>query len=197
MLLQDINQSLFLSLNAQSLPPAYGLIKLVAKGTALLLPALLAVLWLWGGEARRHIALRAAAATVVALAIGTLISLVWYEDRPFVLDLGRQYLDHAADASFPSDHATIFAAIGFTLLAAETRRLGLVTLLVGLLTGWSRVYLGIHFPFDILGGFVVGYAAARITAVLWRRFGEILARPVTRVYRALFSPFITRGWVKP
>jgi membrane-associated phospholipid phosphatase len=57
--------------------------------------------------------------------------------------------------SFPSGHtATAFAAA--TILAAFYRRLFFLAFIPALLVGWSRIYLGVHFPFDTLGGALLG-----------------------------------------
>ncbi|MEX8493621.1 phosphatase PAP2 family protein [Sphaerotilus sp.] len=58
---------------------------------------------------------------------------------------------HAPDASFPSDHGTVFSAVSLCLLLAGEWVWGLAVLMVGMGVAWARVYLGVHFPLDMLG----------------------------------------------
>jgi len=167
--LEALNRSLFLAINADPATSAWmlGFAKFLAKDTLYLLPLLLVGFWIRGGDAGRRLALKSVVATAVSLGIGTLIGLIYVHQRPFVLNIGNTYMLHKPDASFPSHHATIFAAIGFCLLAAETRLWGWLVLALGVAAGWARVYLGVHFPFDILGGFVVAYAGYFGVSIFW------------------------------
>jgi len=59
---------------------------------------------------------------------------------------------HAATGSFPSDHLTaqrVFA--GLLWLDPRTRRWGMVVALPGLPMAWARIYLGVHYPGDMMG----------------------------------------------
>jgi undecaprenyl-diphosphatase len=105
-----------------------------------------------------------AALMVSAIAGGVAISNLLKElfDRP------RPDIDHAVrvfTASFPSGHATLSAVTFLTLAALLTRtraRRGVkiyfvsVAVVLTLLTGLSRIYLGVHYPSDVLAGWCVG-----------------------------------------
>jgi membrane-associated phospholipid phosphatase len=68
-------------------------------------------------------------------------------------------------SSFPSDHAALFAALAMTLFLVS-RYAGLLALLYSLLLiDFPRVYLGLHYPSDILGGLIVGFAIAWIATL--------------------------------
>lgn len=83
--------------------------------------------------------------------------------------------------SFPSGHSTLAAATYLTLgslvaRAQEDRRLKIYTvllaILLALLVGFSRVYLGVHWPTDVLGGWLLGALWATLMLLLsrwWRR----------------------------
>ena len=115
--------------------------------------------------ARRHawrrIAVAAAASAAVALAIGAVLSHLVDRARPFVSDPGgvHQFTRHAADAGFPSDHATAAFAIA-TAIVLRNRRWGIVALALATLLALTRVAIGVHYPSDVLAGAALGAATA-------------------------------------
>ncbi|WP_156949902.1 phosphatase PAP2 family protein [Simplicispira psychrophila] len=87
-------------------------------------------------------------------------------DRPFTVGLGKQWLPHAASHGFPSTHATVaFAFATAVALTAGRLHWALLALAAAGLVAWSRVYLGLHFPSDVLagalGGSVCGWLVCR------------------------------------
>jgi undecaprenyl-diphosphatase len=77
------------------------------------------------------------------------------------MHLGTQLLEHANDPGLPSDHVTVFWSLAWSALA--TRRVavwGFPLFAVGLAVGWSRVFLGVHFPYDILAALPVALVGA-------------------------------------
>ena len=61
-------------------------------------------------------------------------------------------------SSFPSSHATTMATLATILIWAYRRktRWAWTALLLPLLVGWSRVYVGVHYPLDVVGGWILG-----------------------------------------
>ena len=92
----------------------------------------------------------------------------------------------SVDGSFPSDHATLAGATLVGLLLVD-RRLGLAGAAAGLLLAAARVYVGAHYPGDVLAGLVVGGVVAGLGWLAIRRpltaLVELLAR--TRLRRVL------------
>ncbi len=135
-----------------------------------LVPVLMIVAWVRGDLPARTELLRMLLATVIALGAAQLIALLWPQPRPFILHLGNQYLAHVPDPGFPSDHVTVLWSLA--LASFSTRRFalwGFPLLSAGLAVGWSRVFLGVHFPFDVLGAFpvaLIGALLARGTALI-------------------------------
>lgn len=103
---------------------------------------------------------------------------LFYENRPFVDHPDAiLILNHAADASFPSDHAVGTMAIACGILFYDWS-LGTKMVYWSILVGISRVFVGNHYPGDILGAFILVWV---ITAV----YNKTIRRGVVHAYRGL------------
>ena len=131
------------------------------------IPLVLVWLWIYGEQRERHAAVSAALGVGLALIVGQIITTAWPHPRPFMIGLGHTFLTHTPEASFPSDHATVFFTLGSSIMFSGLRRLGAGILLAGALVGWSRVFLGVHFPLDIIGALFVALPCAWL---VWRAF---------------------------
>jgi undecaprenyl-diphosphatase len=196
--IEAFNRALFLQMNGDyaTQPWLVAIAIGIAVGLVYLIPMLLAALWLWGGRDLRRLATKACLVTLLALGVNQVIGLAWMHPRPFMLGLGHGWLDHAAESSFPSDHATVFAGVGLTLLFGGATWLAGIVLIVGVMVAWARVFLGVHFPLDMVGAVAVAWAAYGIISPLWRVAGEPLMHPFERLYRALLARPIAAGWVR-
>ncbi|MFE8010182.1 phosphatase PAP2 family protein [Streptomyces sp. NPDC057418] len=86
--------------------------------------------------------------------------------RPFNDHEGLEVLvEGKTDFSFVSDHATMAMAIGVGIFVAH-RKFGLFAIALALLEGFCRVYMGVHYPTDVIGGFALGTAVALLLAPL-------------------------------
>jgi undecaprenyl-diphosphatase len=105
------------------------------------------------------------AGVLTADMLALLLKLVGGRERPFLADPEQDPLvGTPLDLSFPSGHAaTSFA--GATLLAWYAPRLAVPLYALAALVAWSRVYVGVHYPFDIVAGALLGIAVA--TAFRW------------------------------
>ncbi len=141
------------------------------------IPFAMLIAWVRGNHAARRELLQVMLAVALALGLAQIISHVWPQPRPFMLHLGTQYLAHDADPGLPSDHVVVFWSLALATL--HTRRYalwGLPLLSVGLLVGWSRVYLGVHFPLDILAALPVAWAGAAAAGALQAPLLPLVAR---------------------
>jgi undecaprenyl-diphosphatase len=172
-----------------------------AKWLILLVPAGLAGLWMGGDAIQREAAVKALAATACALAVNAVIGLLWYRARPFVGGTGHTFLMHAPDSSFPSDHGTIMFTVALVLAscrAPAARCFGWSLLPLALVVAWARVFLGVHWPLDMLGALGVALAVTLLFhTALMNRLCAALAAALAACYRRLLARPIARGWLRP
>lgn len=123
-----------------------------------------------GGPTRPKLAaVSAAVAGALALLINLVLSHLWFHARPFVTHPRHTLLlvHHAADNSFPSDHASVAFAIAFAVIAFH-RRVGLLLLLGAACVGADRIFIGVHYPLDVLTSLLVGLGAALVVTTVGR-----------------------------
>lgn len=197
--LEAFNQALFLHLNADLATPVWQIrtAAFVADYLIYLIPLALVGLWCWSDEKQRNLALKACLVAFVALGINQLIILGWPHPRPFMIGLGHTFIPHAADSSFPSDHATIFSAVGLTLVFGYARSLtGWAILALGVGVAWARIFLGVHFPLDMLGAVVIVCVVWMGISLVWPLVGTTLTQQVELLYRAILARPIALGLIR-
>lgn len=196
--IEALNQALFLHINGQPGAPLWQVNMALgfAKYLILAIPLLLAGFWLWGSRFRRELALKATLVTGFTLLLNGLTSLVCYHPRPFAMPLGHTFISHVADSSFPSDHMTVFVSVGLTLFFARTRGLGALLLLSSIGVAWSRIFLGVHFPLDMLGATLYSSVSYAVVTAQWTRHGTALVDAAERAYRKLCPVPLRTGWLR-
>lgn len=109
-MLENLNNSLFYFINAtpDSAQWIISLAIFIAKDVINIVPLLAVVLWLWGPRdrvcAQRQLIVKIGIALIISLAVSWTMGHLFPHDRPFVDHIGYNFLHHAADDSFPSDH---------------------------------------------------------------------------------------------
>lgn len=149
-------------------------------------------------------------AVVLGIALVYVTGHLLYEPRPFVSHPGitHELISHAADSGFPSDHETIISAVATVLvlylltvvlplrrIAAEkspaaaaalgravavATTLAVLALLAVAYIGVSRVYVGVHYPGDILGGAAYGAISGGVVSAA-RSIAEPALSPLIRL----------------
>ena len=79
------------------------------------------------------------------------------------------------DWSFPSNHSTIAGALAAAVFLLS-RRIGWIAIPIGMLSAFSRVFVGVHYPHDVVFGFLYGVVIASLVALL-------LTKPITALLR--------------
>jgi membrane-associated phospholipid phosphatase len=162
------------------LQSAMGFYTVAALGLLLLM----AVYAWWSARARAD---RTAMAAVLWLGLGTVLSIgcglalkqVFQENRPCqaIHVATVQACPGLADYSFPSDHTVFAVALAVGLWIAD-RKLGVVAVAIAAVEGFSRVYLGQHYPHDVLAG-------ASVSTVILLVGWNFAQRPLTSLVATL------------
>ena len=173
--------SLFALVNAGEGTPAWQihLAALVSNFLPAFMVLLLAVLALLEPQRRRTLWV-ALLSLSVAWVLVHLIRHWMPMPRPAALDLGTQWLSQGVRSGFPSMHASGAFAVAAALLLERRDRWAFLFLLAAASIAWSRVFLGLHFPTDVLVGSALGALIATAVYGLMRRSQRVAARRTRR-----------------
>lgn len=95
----------------------------------------------------------------IAKGLGQFIS----HTQPFaVLPNVNQLISHEIDNSFPSDHTILFFSICMMLFLGSQSKMRISFLLAAAIVGLSRIWVGVHYPFDVLAGALIGIFVSSI-----------------------------------
>ena len=103
------------------------------------------------------------------LVIVEIVRLFWSRSRPFVENNINVLLTHSPTSSFPSGHAAFYFALA-TAVYFYNKKSGLLFFLAAILISFSRVFVGVHWPSDILAGAVVGIFSGWLVILFSRRY---------------------------
>ncbi|MGE0171587.1 MAG: phosphatase PAP2 family protein [Oligoflexales bacterium] len=112
---------------------------------------------------------------VILLIVAFVDSFSYYAIKPYVnrirpckvLDGVRMLTGCAGWQSFPSNHAANAMAFAASFYFLGAKRLGQLLIPLAFLVGFSRVYVGVHYPSDVLGGFLLGALASGLGTKLF------------------------------
>lgn len=197
--MEHLNQTFFLWLNAPGHPNALvvTLATFFAEWLVWAVPILIVTGWLRGDKNTRKTLLVAAASGGLGLLTNQIIGLARSHPRPFMIRLGHTFMSHVADSSFPSDHLTLWWAVAFSLtFQRDTRLAGIGLTLLGVPVAWARIYLGVHFPLDMLGAATVAALTSWLAFRAARWYLEPSYRLTSSIHHRIFGRWIALGWVR-
>lgn len=168
-------------------PAADLLMKFLAEHAVYVICIGMVIYWFTQKRMNRPMVVQAFVSAFLAFGIGSIISHVFSRDRPFVTHSVTQLIPHAADASFPSDHAIGAFVIAVTIVRFH-KRTGLIWLLLASGIAFSRVWAGVHYPLDVAAGAAIGgISAIAIHKLLALPTMERIVQASIRIYESAES----------
>lgn len=108
-----------------------------------------------------------AATLIVSFALLQLAAHLYVDNRPFVDHQLHQIVAHATGKSFPSDHTTASTALAIGILFfTRFKKTGIAVLVGAVVVGFARIFVGVHYPIDILGGLVTGIVGGLVVLAI-------------------------------
>lgn len=169
---------------------------LIAHDLVYLFLLIFAIAWFRGSYEVKTGIIKAFIFTAITLLMSEVLSAVLNTPRPFVMDVGRTLIEHAPTGSFPSNHMSIFSGIAFAYYFSPQRDLGRILIWTAWLVAWSRVYVGVHFPIDMLGAFLIAIIVNLAGLPLWWKYENQIINFILGIHYWVFSPLIRMGWIK-
>lgn len=103
--------------------------------------------------------IQASLAIFLALIFDQIINYLIFRQRPFAVSAVNLLISKVADSSFPSTH-TLLSFAPATIIFFKNSKLGMYALFIAGFVGLSRIYVGVHYPSDVLAGMIIGLACA-------------------------------------
>lgn len=117
----------------------------------------------------RMVAEALVAAVFVRFVMAEIIRRVYFRPRPFVYNHVNLLIPHSAsEASFPSGHASFYFALS-TIIYGYNKKAGILFYIGSFFMVISRVFVGIHWPSDILAGAVLGIVMGLVLNLLFKK----------------------------
>ena len=163
-----------------------------SKDVSYIFMAVIALIFILGfikkNEEYRKVSVSTFIITVINLLLSFIIGSIYYVDRPFVHNKVNLLVPHVKDASFPSDHATGTMSIALGL-GKYSRILGTIMTILSIIVGFSRVYVGNHYPSDVIGAYIMVFVTSYI-------YNLKLRSKVENLYEIIEKKIVTRLGIK-
>jgi undecaprenyl-diphosphatase len=161
--LREVDTKVFLQINKQHYAPLDQFMILITQfGRELVWPIVIVILFTSGGDTEKKAALIMALAMIILIPIGVLMKEIVARPRPFIPE--SEFI-LAADSkyAYPSGHSLIVAA-GATVSVAvlyrnpswKMKAVSIALAVEASIVCFSRIYVGAHYPLDVLGGILLG-----------------------------------------
>lgn len=170
--LLELDIKVFYFLNKDLMNPVFDLIMpVITNEIFITLPVLAVVLYfLFKGSRRVRLSIICMiVAVLLADAVAyRLIKPYFGRLRPCDILPGVHVLAQAGRFSFPSNHAANMMALS-VIAVYFYRKYGWLVFAAALLVGYSRIYVGVHYPLDVLAGFILGGLSALLVIGFYKR----------------------------
>ncbi|OTW76165.1 undecaprenyl-diphosphatase [Bacillus thuringiensis serovar cameroun] len=155
------------------------------------------ILWFHNGKKEKAIrkqytVLYTTLSVMIALLVNVFIHAVYYHPRPFISHDVHQLVPHAENSSFVSDHSVLVFSIAFVFML-RGEKLKYIALIWAVLVGISRLYVGVHFPLDVIGAAVITIIISSLLLQNKQIF-EPIAKIVFKMYALVAKriPFLAK-----
>lgn len=151
--------------------------------------SVIGIMILFGKRQTRLLAIELAALFILGIFVGEILKLIIFRPRPFIAlsdIITRVPLD--LDSSYPSGHA-IIVSIGasFSLVKFKRRLVALLLTLEAAIVCYSRVYVGMHYPLDLVAGIFLGMAIVSIGLPILERYVALLMNRTASLFTKLLG----------
>ena len=108
-----------------------------------------------------------------AILINLTIKKLVGRTRPYIVNEAIEYITtRPSDNSFPSGHTGCVFAVASVIFFMMPKKVGIPAMIVASLVGISRLYVGVHYPTDIIGGFIIGMFTGFIAKLIVEKVGS-------------------------
>ena len=115
--------------------------------------------------------------TLEGLLVNVLLKNIVGRTRPYVVNEAIEYITkRPSDNSFPSGHTGCMFAVASVLFYMLPKKYGVPAMIIASLVGISRLYVGVHYPTDIIGGFIVGMFTGFVAKLIVEKICEKKAK---------------------
>ncbi|PEA89593.1 undecaprenyl-diphosphatase [Bacillus thuringiensis] len=148
----------------------------LAEYAQFIFPLILIILWLVNKKKSRIAVLQTTLAFGFSFSLIKIIKMFSYRDRPFISHLDiNQLVEHSINSSFPSNHATSAFVIAVTVFLFY-KRLGTICLMISFGIAFSRIWVGVHYPIDVIVGIILGTLISVLFHWCFGKFAKHLNR---------------------
>lgn len=180
----SLDKELFLFIQGFTGNPVLDSIMLfLAEVLVFLVPLTLIYLWFRSCHARED-ALFTFISTVAGISLTYALGIFYFHNQPFAT-YDTIVAGGELDNAFPSQHTATMFSVFWSFLYLERRRLAAVFGIAGVMTGIGRVFVGHHYPVDILGGVLSGLLGLGLAVLLEELFGDEIDLVLDKVEEAV------------
>lgn len=190
-ILQTTDVALFYSINAGYPLPFVdqSMVLLSIYGRELFWIVLAILLWVFDGKEGKRTVFMIAILFVLLTIVGYLLKTLEFRPRPYSTLSGvRLLVSPEGDSSFPSGHALIVSGGAVLLLMRMKMKWVLPVAVESSLVAYSRIYVGVHYPLDVLAGSILGIAFACIVVGQTTRLTNVYNKLATSLKEQFRNP---------